>query len=208
MSRQMDSVASPDCAGAAVCCSAAGGCSSSAAGSSGFSCAAAANASASDNAIVARMERSGMRDMNPGFRFAPSGLRETQQNRIFADRSVRLCASLYQNSSEQTELPAVRLAAPELRLLVPEQLGLDVGEERRGRERAELAAPQALLGAREDQAVLGAGHADVEQPAFLRQGVVVARAPGERQDAVLEPGDEHRGKLEPLGGVQGEERDA
>ena len=83
---------------------------------------------------------------------------------------------------------------------------LDVGEERRRIERAQAAAPTALLGAAEDQPILGARHADIEQPALLRDRRVVRLAPVQRQEPVFEPDDEHDREFEPLGGVQRQQR--
>src|SRR5262249_46106111 len=109
----------------------------------------------------------------------------------------------YRKSSKQGELPSVGLAAPWLRLLVAQQFRLDVVEKWRSGEGAHLAAPQALLGARENQPVLGARHADVEQPAFLGERGFVARAKGEGQNPIFESDDEHHCELESLRGMQG-----
>src|SRR5437667_12305890 len=96
---------------------------------------------------------------------------------------------------EQLELPVLRLATRQLRLLVPDQLALDVGEEWRGAELAQAAAPMPLQRAAEHEAIFRPRHADVEQPAFLGERGVVAFAEGERQEPVLEADYEHHAKL-------------
>src|SRR5260370_30483765 len=65
--------------------------------------------------------------------------------------------------------------------LVLQQRGLDIGEERRGLERAQAAAPEALTGAAEDQPVLGPRHADIEQAPLFPHGRLVSRAPVQRR---------------------------
>ena len=57
-------------------------------------------------------------------------------------------------------------------------------------------------GARDVEPLAGPGDADVGQAALLLELGLVAERPGVREDAVLEPGEEHDGELQPLGGVQ------
>src|SRR5215468_3300680 len=66
----------------------------------------------------------------------------------------------------------------------------------------------ALSGVAEDQAIPGPRHADVEQTALFRHRGLVGLVPMEWQQAVLKPDDEYDRKLEPLGGMQGQERNA
>ena len=51
------------------------------------------------------------------------------------------------------------------------------------------------------------GHGDVTQPALLLDGRVVVDAARVREDPLLEAGDEHHRELQPLGGVNGHQRD-
>ena len=60
---------------------------------------------------------------------------------------------------------------------------------------------------RDVEPLLGAGHADVREPALLLELGLVAERPGVREDAVLEAGQEHDRELQALGGVQGHQRD-
>src|SRR5262249_10273303 len=75
----------------------------------------------------------------------------------------------------------------------------DVVEELRLAGRRELSVAPALLGVREEQRPLGAGDADVEETALLLEQRRVLVGAREREEAVLEPGDEDERKLEPLG---------
>src|SRR5215813_3495437 len=69
--------------------------------------------------------------------------------------------------SEQRQLPVLRLLPRDLARLLAQQLALDVGEKARRRLLAHAAAQDAALGAAEQQPVLCARHADVEQTALL-----------------------------------------
>jgi hypothetical protein len=55
--------------------------------------------------------------------------------------------------------------------------------------------------------LLRARDPDVEQPPLLLELRRVVVGAGEREEAVLEAGDEHHGELEPLGVVHRHERD-
>ena len=59
----------------------------------------------------------------------------------------------------------------------------------------------------EEQSILRACHADIEQPPLLVGGVGVELVPIERQQSVLESDDEDDGELEALGGVERQELD-
>src|SRR5712692_6798252 len=109
---------------------------------------------------------------------------------------------------QQLELAVFRLAARERAALMRDEALLHVAQERRGRKPAQPAAPVALLGAAQDQALLRPRHADVEQPALLRQGRFVGLAPMQRKEAVLEPDDEDDREFEPLRCVQRQQRHA
>src|SRR5690242_7076772 len=88
-----------------------------------------------------------------------------------------------------------------------DQLLGDLGEEPAGR--VEVGAPEEHSAPRvtEIEPLARAGDAHVAEAAFLLELVGVAQAPHVRKDAVLEAGQEHHRKLEPLGGVQRHERD-
>jgi len=118
---------------------------------------------------------------------------------------------LVTDGSKQRQLTIFRLSPRQLDFLVLHQLALDVGEERGGGLLVYAAAQEALGGAAEHELIPGARHADIEQAALLRGAGGVAEAgwaETERHQAVFETGDEHDRKLEPLGGMQGQERNA
>ena len=62
-------------------------------------------------------------------------------------------------------------------------------------------------GPRDVQPALRAGDTDVRQAALLLELGLVAERAGVREDAVLEPGEEHHRELQPLRGVQGHQSD-
>ncbi len=59
----------------------------------------------------------------------------------------------------------------------------------------------------EEQALLGAGDADVAEAALLLELGGFGERPLVGEHALLQPGEEHDGELEPLGGVQGHQHD-
>src|SRR4029077_17908240 len=99
---------------------------------------------------------------------------------VAPDFASLIRATDLQEPLQQLELAVVPLAARERAALVLDEALLDVAQERRWIEPAQAAAPGALPGAREDQALLRPGHADVEQAALLRQGRFVGLAPIKR----------------------------
>src|SRR5690606_13956156 len=104
-----------------------------------------------------------------------------------------------------------RLGGPDV-----EEVGRDVVEVARREARNQLAVPPARAAEREDEPAQGACDADVEEPPLLGERIAVAggfgvgggrdRA-GVGQDLLLEADDEDVVELEPVGGVQGHERD-
>ena len=53
----------------------------------------------------------------------------------------------------------------------------------------------------------GPGDPDEKQPALLLGLAIALRGSGVRQEPLLDSNDEHNGEFQPLGGVQGHERD-
>ena len=66
--------------------------------------------------------------------------------------------------------------------------------------------PPAAAGG-EVEALLGPGHADVEQPALFLEVFRQLLGVEVRQHVFFEPGDDDNGELEALGAVQGHQRD-
>src|SRR5215213_5955557 len=90
---------------------------------------------------------------------------------------------------------------------VVEQGRLEVGQERRRLGLPDRPPPGAAAGVGEEQVRPGPGHADEEQPPLLgRLGRGRLGAEPQRQQPVLAADQEHHRELQPLGGVQGEQR--
>ena len=120
-------------------------------------------------------------------------------------RQQTYAADLELTALEQVHLPFGGALGPFARggLAAFEELLGDLAQERGRPHLAYLAAPQALVSVREDEAPAGARHADVEEPAlFLALGRIRPPAPGQGQHTVLATHDEYDVELEPLGRVQ------